>query len=604
MKNRQRFAGVAALIVVSGAAAAAPPDWPATRAAQRYLGEAEASWFGARALTVGDCDGDGIGDLMIAARFHSANYYHDGRVTVYSGATGAVLHVFDGESLEAELGHRHDVIGDLDGDGRADILIGAYQHDSNRGRVYAFSGRTGQAIHVWEGQQQFSLFGWDISNAGDTNGDGVNDVLIGAMNHDGNGYRSGAAYLFDGRTGVQLFEWIGEAPQDQFGFRAAPAGDVDGDGRPDVLISAPSNDENGDLAGKVYLYSGATGQLIRSYLGEYAGDMFGERVWGDFDLDGDRRAELLIGSLNHSPLRPRAGRVYLYSGADGSLIRTFDGERRGDQLGMRLKTLGDLNADGRPEIAMSAIYHDGVGQDSGRVYLYSGATLELLYQYSGERAGDRIGRVVQEVRDLNGDGFNDFAIASPFVTTPQHGAEVGQVSVYSGRDGSLMLRITGEAAGDQFGYSLNDAGDVNGDGLPDFTVGAVYNDAGGPDAGAAYVFLGSPLYLSHTRLQAGQNGTLTVTGAAPDEYLHLLLSLTGQGDGPRILGLGGLRLDLLPPIIERGSRRANAAGQVDFTGLVPADLGGVTIYLQAIARRGSRGRDSVKSNPIAPTIEP
>jgi len=604
--TRYRFAHAALTVALAfqTSAWAVPPDWPATWAARKYVGEAESSWFGARALTVGDCDGDGIGDLMIAARFHSAAYFHDGRVTIYSGATGAVLHVLNGESPEAELGHRHDVIGDVDGDGRADILIGAYQHDSNRGRVYVFSGRTGEPIHIWTGQQQRSLFGWDISNAGDVNGDGVNDVLIGAMSFNGVGQKSGAAYLYDGRTGEQIYAWFGEAARDQFGFRAAAAGDIDGDGRPDIAIAAPSNSENGELAGKVYLYSGATGELIRSYLGENPGDMFGERIWGGFDLHNDGHGELLIGSLNYRPQRRRAGRVYLYSGVNGSLIRTFDGENATDQLGYRLKTLNDLNADGIREIAMSAIYYDGNGPDSGRVYIYSGATLDLLYQYTGDREGDRLGRVVQSLGDLNGDGYNDFAIASPFVSVDGLGAEVGRVYVYSGRNGSLLLRLTGEAAGDQFGYSVNDAGDVNGDGLPDFTVGAVYNDAGGLDAGAAYIFLGSSLYLSHTPLRAGRVGTVIVTGAAPEEYIYLLVSFAGRGEGPRLPGVGGLQLDLLPPVIVYAAMHADERGQADFVGLVPLRLAGRTIYLQAVAWRGVRGRDSVKSNPIAPVIEP
>lgn len=579
-----------------------PPDWPATWAARKFVGEAESSWFGARALAVGDCDGDGIDDLMIAARFHSANFYHDGRVTIYSGATGEALHVFDGEGPNAELGHRHAVVGDLDGDGRADICIGAYALDSNRGRVYVFSGRTGEPIHVWTGSERFSLFGWDISNVGDTNGDGVNDILIGAMNQTGVGTASGAAFLYDGRTGALLFQWVGEGPSDQFGFRAAAAGDIDGDGRPDVAISAPSNSENGDLAGKVYVYSGATGELIRSYLGENPGDMFGERIWGEFDLDGDGRGELLIGTIKYGPEAPGAGRAYLYSGADGSLIRTFDGEAAGDEFCSRLKTIGDLDGDGVPEIAVSAFYHDGSAVDSGRVYVYSGRTLDLLYQVSGERAGDRLGRVVQDLGDINGDGYDDFALASPFISTPEQGAQVGRVLVLSGRDGSTLLRLTGEAARDHFGYSVNSAGDVNGDGLPDFTVGAVYNDEGGPDAGAAYIFLGSPLYLSHTRLQSGQVGSVIVTGAEPFEAVRLLASLAGSGQGPRVRELGGLQLDLLPPIFEFAVVPAGPDGRADFTGIIAQGLGGRRVYLQAVARRSSRGRDSVKSNFIAPLI--
>lgn|GEM_PF-1977086 len=583
---------------------AAPPDWAAASADEIFTGEGELTWFGARALAIGDCDGDQIEDLLIAARFDSRGFFHNGRCTVYSGATNNVLHVFDGEGDNDELGHRLDRIGDLDGDGRADILLGAYQHANSRGRVYAYSGRTGELLHVWTGEQDYSLFGWGLSNAGDTNGDGVNDVVISSVTYNGPGPASGAAYLYDGRTGALRFRWVGETPGEQFGFRVAAIGDVDGDGRSDVAIGAPYNSENGTEAGKVSLYSGRTGELIRSYLGENPGDRLGERFCGDFDLNGDNHSEVLIASVYFNSHGVGTGRVYLYSGIDGSLMRTFDGERRGDQLGYRIRTFEDLDGDHVPEIVASALYADGNGVDSGSVYIYSGRTLNLMYRYDGERANDRLGRVIQDIGDINNDGNNDFAIGSPFVSTPENGVEVGRAYVYSGRTGKLLLRITGEAAGDQFGYSIKPGGDVNGDGIPDFTVGAVYNDAGGPDAGRAYVFFGRPIYASHTRFKVGAPATVTVTGAKPGETIHLLLSLRGIGVGPRSAVLGGARLSLLPPVSEVGSLRADGFGNRDFALVLPPELARRTLYMQAAIRRGPGGRDSVLTNPIAPYVNP
>lgn len=597
-------------LVVLGAAlgtsaAAMPPDRSAASADRTFTGEGELTWFGARALAIGDCDGDTIEDLLIAARFDSTEgLYHNGRCTVYSGATSEPLLVFHGEGNDDELGHRLDRIGDLDGDGRADVLLGAYQHDNNTGRCYAFSGRTGEVLHVWTGTQEESLFGWDLSNAGDTNGDGVNDVIISSQTYDGAGVDSGAAYLYDGRSGALIHEWFGEVAGDRFGFRAAPLGDVDGDSRPDVAIAAPGNGEAGPGAGKVYLYSGRTGELIRSYVGENADDALGERVAGEFDVDGDGRTDVLIGSLHYSPAKPNAGRVYLYSGLDGSLIRTFDGERAGDQLGHRVKFLEDLNGDQVPEIAMSATYADANGIGSGSVFIHSGASRELLYRYDGDLANDRLGRVVQGVGDLNHDGFNDFAIGSPFVTTGEGGSEIGRAYVFSGRTGKQLLRLTGETAGDQFGYSINRAGDMNGDGFADFTVGAVYNDAGGPDAGRAYVFFGSPIFLTHSNFVAGSGAAITVTGAEQDEFVHLLMSLQGVGEGPQVSQLGGLQLRLLPPVSEQAARWTDADGNAEFELQVPPGAAGRILHFQAVIRRGPRGGASVMSNTISPQVEP
>ena len=578
----------------------AQPRFAALDAYAVYSGDDEGDWFGAKVYAVGDVDADGFEDIAVAARYHDANGENAGRLYVYSGATGATLHVFDGEGAGDEFGHRLAPIGDVNGDGHADILVGAYEHSEpgfHTGRVYVYSGATGTPLHVWTGEAPGDLFGWCVENAGDTDGDGVNDVLVAALGHR---FGAGKVHLFSGRTGARRFAWDGQAAGDSMGYRAVNAGDVNGDGRPDVVIGAPGSDESGQEAGKVFVYGGRFGVLLHTLHGEKPGDRLGDRVETAGDVNADGFDDILAASLAHNTHGFYTGRVYVVSGSDGATLHVLDGEGGHDWFGRRLGAAGDLDADGHADVYVGAHFNNAGGRDAGRAYAFSGRTGEPLIVATGEGAGDKLGWDFHPPGDLNGDGFDDLLVTAPY--NDGGGNDAGRLYAYSGRTGTLLFHITGESAGDLFGYVVNSGGDIDRDGLPDFTAGAIHNDAMVEDGGRGYVYRSRPIFLGHDRLEMGQVGRVHISAARPGEYVHLMAGTRGIGLGPRLEFFGGLRADILAPIEYVGADRADDEGRVEFEGVIPR-LDCTTLYFQALVRRGDEGETSVKSNPIAAPLE-
>ena len=164
---------------------------------------------------------------------------------------------------------------------------------------------------------------------------------------------------------------------------------------------------------------------------------------------------------------------------------------------------GDVNGDGKADFIVGARLDDpaGGGTRAGSAYVFSGADGSLLYQVSGDTANDAFGHSVSMAGDVNGDGRADFIVGAPFDDPAGGGTDAGSAYVFSGADGSLLYQVTGDSTGDQFGWSVSGAGDVNGDGKADFIVGA-YKDApagGGTEAGSAYVFSGADGSLLYQR---------------------------------------------------------------------------------------------------------
>ena len=162
--------------------------------------------------------------------------------------------------------------------------------------------------------------------------------------------------------------------------------------------------------------------------------------------------------------------------------------------GKRKPVSGDVNGDGVPDFIVGAYRDDpvGGGTDAGSAYVFSGADGNLLYQVTGDTAGDLFGYSVSIAGDVNGDGRADFIVGAYRDDPIGGGTDAGSAYVFSGPDGSLLYQLTGDTAGDHFGYSVSGAGDVNGDGRADFIVGAIGDNPGGlTNAGSAYVFSGA-----------------------------------------------------------------------------------------------------------------
>jgi hypothetical protein len=462
-----------------------------------------------------DCDGD-VDEILL------------GEIDLaYSGAR------LLGENADDTAGYSVAGAGDVDGDGFEDLLVGAPLYDSggdsNVGIAYLVRGPVsgdldlGSAAARMIGEANGYCTGRSVASAGDVDGDGLSDILVGANEHGLVANDAGAAYLLLGPVSGDIdlatadARLLGEAEYDGAGGGVAGAGDVDGDGFADLLIGAREHDSGGSNAGAVYLVLGpVTGDLSLAsadacFLGGNAGDMIGggETIAGVGDIDGDGLADVIIGSSNHDTPEYSAGAAYLFYGvvsgdieldaADASLI----GDVAYDLAATSVDSAGDVDGDGYQDLiigapgkAISSDTNAGVsyvvlGPVSGDGYLESVAHARLL----GESLGDQAGIAVSGVGDSDGDGFADLLVG--VMHEDSGGTSAGAAYLVSGPVtgefdlGSATAKLIGEEAGDYAGASIDGVGDVDGDGLDDILIGARNQDFNGSDAGAAYLFLGS-----------------------------------------------------------------------------------------------------------------
>jgi hypothetical protein len=401
--------------------------------------------------------------------------------------------------------------GDVNGDGRADIIVGARSEDvgttPNQGRVYVFDGSTRALIHtlIAPGSpscgSQGCRFGQAVDGA-DITGDGRADILVGAPFEDvaGNS-RQGRAYVFDGATGALIFTLNSPDPQSYayFGDSVA-AGDVNGDDRADVIVGGSSQDVDVppvNSAGQVFVFDGMTGGLIHTLNtpNPFPNGLFGRSVvTGDMNDDG--RADIVVGAPGEIGGN---GRVHIFNGSTGALIRTLGGIPHCDLghpkcwFGSSVGVLG-VDGGGPPAILIGAPLEDVEGvPDQGRAYVFSPAGGAPLHMFTTPSPGsgcsqecNRFG-VAVVAADVNGDGQSDFIVGANAEPNYQ-----GRVYVFNGVGGSLLRTLDSPSPVETnevlFGSAVA-AGDVDADGKADVIVGAFRDDVDGvEEQGRAYLF--------------------------------------------------------------------------------------------------------------------
>lgn len=294
----------------------------------------------------GDVDNDGVNDIITSGPLLNGSR---GVAVVYSGATGNLIWRFDGEQANDRFGSAVAAAGDVNGDGFADLLVGAESYAPNNieaGRVYVYSGQDGQLIRTLDAQFNFDRFGGGVGLLGDLNQDGINEHIVGA--YDAGVNRGGKAYVHSGVDGSLLFELLPDAGASAYAqFFVASAGDVDDDGTDDIYVA---DYNHGGGAGRVYIYSGASQQILHRFSG-LAGEGLGPgRRAGD--VNGDGHADLIVGSYLAGP--NQAGKVTVFSGADGSELQVMQHNLANSQLGFDAIGLGDVNQDGKDDHLLSA----------------------------------------------------------------------------------------------------------------------------------------------------------------------------------------------------------------------------------------------------------
>ncbi|MHC5736640.1 hypothetical protein [Nostoc sp.] len=459
--------------------------------------------------------------------------------------------------------------GDINGDGIDDLIIGASGADPNgssSGQSYVvfgskegfdaqlnlstLNGTNGFAIN---GINTYDASGRSVSSAGDINGDGIDDLIIGAYNAFPNGIQSGQSYVVFGSkegfnaqlnlstlNGTNGFAINGINTYDASGLPVSSAGDINGDGIDDLIIGAPGADLNGNSSGQSYVVFGSKegfdAQLNLSTLngtngfainGINPGDFSGLSVSSAGDINGDGIDDLIIGASNADPNGSSSGQSYVVFGNKGGFAASLDlstlnrtsgfainGINPGDESGTRVSSAGDINGDGIDDLIIGAFSADPNGSSSGQSYVVFGSKGGFSAQFNlstlngtngfainGINPGDQSGASVSSAGDINGDGIDDLIIGAS--DADPNGSSSGQSYVVFGSkegfaasldlstlNGTSGFAINGINPGDNSSTSVSSAGDINGDGIDDLIIGAFRAKPNDNYSGQSYVVFG------------------------------------------------------------------------------------------------------------------
>ncbi|RJF90026.1 hypothetical protein D3874_15600 [Oleomonas cavernae] len=556
--------------------------------------------------------------------------------------------IIQGDAPNDAAGYSVSSAGDINGDGYGDLIVGARANDDGgdlAGAAYVvFGTNSGFGVDVGgrqvidldtlsaaqgfviQGDANTDFAGWSVSSAGDVNGDGYDDLIVGAPRGDDGGADAGEAYVLFGGAGTfgsdvggrqvidltglsaaQGFVIQGDLGADSTGYSVSSAGDVNGDGLMDLIVGAPGGIS---APGQTFVLFGTTGsfgvdvggrQVIdlttlsaaQGFIvtGDAAGDRSGERVSSAGDVNGDGYDDLIIGTPAGDDGGTGSGEAYVLFGtgagfgsdvggrqvlglttlsaAEGFIIQ---GDAAGDATGYSVSSAGDINGDGLADLVVGALLGDDGGDLAGEAYVVFGTTagfgtdvggrqvLDLTtlsaaegFIIQGDAALDYAGYSVSAAGDINGDGIGDLIVSARgedggtyageayvlFGTTAGFGVDVGgrqvvDLTTLSAAEGFV---IQGDEAYDYAGHSVSAAGDINGDGFADIIVGAPDGDDGAEDAGEGYVIFGGPAGFDLPQI-VGDGGANSLSGTTASERF-----IGGGGDD--ILGDSAIGGDTL-----------------------------------------------------------
>ena len=526
--------------------------------------------FGAVVATAGDVNGDGLADVAVGVPAYVGGSPNNGSAYVVEGSRSGYLFMgwyvfrYAGTGFGASVG----TAGDVNDDGFSDLIVGSPLYGNGQtgeGLVEIFYGAGDPPAASFSqsatGGQDYPYYSWVTTGVGDVNGDGYSDVAVGSPAHDVYDWDDGAVILYGGGPAGLSYAlyWSGEHGGANFGYSVASAGDVNGDGYGDVIVGAPTT----GASGKAYVYYG--GPYGPAWSADWsvglgtAGAQFGISVASAGDVDGDGYGDVIVGARYDDNGQTDEGRAYVFLGSAGGLstspARVYEGDQEGGQFGNSVAGAGDVNRDGYSDVIVGMESWDRYFNpflslsDVGRAYVYLGGPGGLAAApatiLQGSTSFQQFGHAVASAGDVDGDGHGDVIVGANLVNSSY--TNEGLAAVFRGIVGGVATSAHWSRFGGQdfanLGSSVASAGDVNGDGLSDVIVGAVFADVSGRhDNGQALVFAG-PLA-----------GELQVLPQVCVEDVRLLLA--EADDAPHILAaqvpdLAGLDGDSVRGITRR-----------------------------------------------------
>lgn len=337
----------------------------------------------------------------------------------------------------------------------------------------------------------FGQFGISTSGIPDLNDDGFGDFIVGAWEETvGGTAQAGRVYVYSGRTGLLIRSHSSPNAEfdGAFGWDVVGIGDINNDGSGDYIVGAYAENGAGiSDSGRVYVYSGATGTLLRTHTMPAATSFgrFGYAVDAVPDLTGDGRPDYIVGGegINGSS----NGKAYIYSGGSGALVRTVEPPASADGgFGVSVAGIPDVNGDGLGDYAVGAPYADPGASpfDAGRAYVFNGANGALLHELASpnEESSGQFGISLAGVKDVGGNGLGDIIVGA-WLEDDQGVVSAGHAYAFSGTFGGLQVVFTSATpdSSGNFGISIAGVGDRNGDGREDILIGAP-GDGGGSAA--------------------------------------------------------------------------------------------------------------------------
>ncbi|HKY31375.1 MAG TPA: FG-GAP-like repeat-containing protein [Candidatus Polarisedimenticolia bacterium] len=555
--NGQTDEGRAYLHLGSAAGLATIPAWTVE-------GDQTGAQLGASVAPAGDVDGDGFPDVIIAAPFYDNGQIDEGQAYVYLGSAAGLpanpAWTAESDQAGALFGWSVATAGDVNGDGFSDVIVGAHLYDNGQtdeGRAFVYlgsaAGLAGSAAWTAESDQAGAQLGWSVATTGDVHGDGYSDVIVGAIAFDNGQSDEGRAFVYPGSdSGLAVTPaWTAESDQGSagFGVSVATAGDVNGDGYSDVIIGAHFYDNGQTDQGRAFVYLGSVSGLAASpaWTAESAqtGAFLGRSVATAGDVNGDGYSDVIVGASAFDNGQTNEGRAFVHLGSASSLAATAAWTAESDQTGASLQSMsvasaGDVNCDGYSDVIAGAPAYDNGQSDEGRAFLYlgsaSGLATTAAWTAESDQSGGGFGVSVATAGDINGDGCSDVIVGAPYYDNGQ--ADEGRAFVYLGSGTGLAATPAWTAESDQagawFGYSAATAGDVNGDGYSDVVVGAWLYASGGPGSqGRAFVYLGSAFGLAATPAWTAESG---VNGAGFGHSVSTAGDVNGDGYSDVVVG--------------------------------------------------------------------